>query len=103
MGELWRARLVEQYGPQPAGGVISILRQACESLEEAHAAGMVHRDVKPVTCSSAEWAKGPTSSSSSTSAWLRRCTTMGIKAHRPSREPRQTRFHGARTGCLEKK
>lgn len=39
--------LVEQYGPQPAGRVISILRQACESLEEAHAAGMVHRDVKP--------------------------------------------------------
>jgi eukaryotic-like serine/threonine-protein kinase len=39
--------LVEHYGPQPAGRVISILRQACESLEEAHAAGMVHRDVKP--------------------------------------------------------
>ena len=39
--------LVEQHGPQQAGRVISILRQACESLEEAHAAGMVHRDVKP--------------------------------------------------------
>lgn len=38
--------LVEQYGPQPTGRVISILRQACESLEEAHAAGMVQRDVK---------------------------------------------------------
>ena len=39
--------LVESYGPQPAGRVISILRQACDSLEEAHDAGMVHRDVKP--------------------------------------------------------
>jgi serine/threonine-protein kinase len=39
--------LVNRYGPLPAGRVISILRQACDSLEEAHDAGMVHRDVKP--------------------------------------------------------
>jgi len=39
--------LVRQYGPQPAARVVSILRQACESLDEAHDAGMVHRDVKP--------------------------------------------------------
>jgi serine/threonine-protein kinase len=38
--------LVDEYGPQPAGRVISILRQACESLEEAHDAGLVHRDIK---------------------------------------------------------
>jgi serine/threonine-protein kinase len=38
--------LVDQYGPQPAGRVISCLRQACESLEEAHDAGLVHRDIK---------------------------------------------------------
>jgi hypothetical protein len=39
--------LVNQYGPQPAGRVIWFLRQACESLEEAHDAGLVHRDMKP--------------------------------------------------------
>jgi len=39
--------LVNQYGPQPPGRVVSFLRQACESLEEAHEAGLVHRDIKP--------------------------------------------------------
>jgi serine/threonine-protein kinase len=39
--------LVERYGPLPAGRVRNIVIQACESLEEAHRYGMVHRDVKP--------------------------------------------------------
>ncbi len=40
-------RLVERFGPVPAPRVIYILRQACDSLEEAHRAGLVHRDIKP--------------------------------------------------------
>jgi serine/threonine-protein kinase len=39
--------LVRQYGPLPAPRVVHVLRQVCESLEEAHARGLVHRDIKP--------------------------------------------------------
>ena len=39
--------LIQAYGPLPAGRAVGILRQACQSLEEAHARGLVHRDIKP--------------------------------------------------------
>ena len=39
--------MTQRYGPQPAGRVIGFLRQAIESLEEAHDVGLIHRDVKP--------------------------------------------------------
>ncbi len=39
--------LVREHGPLPADRVVYILRQVCESLEEAHARGLVHRDIKP--------------------------------------------------------
>ena len=39
--------LVAEHGPQSAARVVHVLLQACDSLAEAHAAGLVHRDIKP--------------------------------------------------------
>ena len=39
--------LVRRHGPMPAARVAHVLRQVCDSLDEAHARGMVHRDIKP--------------------------------------------------------
>ena len=41
------AQLVTRDGPQPVPRVAYVLTQVCESLREAHAKGLVHRDVKP--------------------------------------------------------
>jgi serine/threonine-protein kinase len=39
--------MVERFGPMDLGRVAHVLYQACQSLEEAHRAGLVHRDIKP--------------------------------------------------------
>jgi eukaryotic-like serine/threonine-protein kinase len=39
--------LVRDFGPLPPERVLYLLEQVCESLAEAHAAGLVHRDIKP--------------------------------------------------------
>jgi tRNA A-37 threonylcarbamoyl transferase component Bud32 len=39
--------LVRRHGPLPPARVVHLLRQVCESLEEAHISGLVHRDIKP--------------------------------------------------------
>jgi eukaryotic-like serine/threonine-protein kinase len=41
------AELVEHSGRVPPGRAIHVLRQVAAALREAHARGMVHRDVKP--------------------------------------------------------
>ena len=39
--------MVREFGPLPPERVVSFLVQAAKSLAEAHAAGLVHRDIKP--------------------------------------------------------
>jgi len=39
--------LVGRFGPQPSERVVQFLLQICDSLGEAHANGLIHRDVKP--------------------------------------------------------
>jgi serine/threonine-protein kinase len=39
--------LVREFGPLSADRAVYLLRQACHSLADAHARGLVHRDVKP--------------------------------------------------------
>ncbi|WP_437294385.1 serine/threonine-protein kinase [Sorangium sp. So ce426] len=39
--------LLAAYGPMPAQRAVRFIAQACESLIEAHDAGVIHRDIKP--------------------------------------------------------
>jgi tRNA A-37 threonylcarbamoyl transferase component Bud32 len=40
-------QLVQSSGPLPASRTVYLLKQACGSLSEAHAKGLVHHDIKP--------------------------------------------------------
>lgn len=46
--------MVDRTGPLPPGRVIHLLRQVCSALREAHAVGLVHRDIKPGNIFAAE-------------------------------------------------
>lgn len=41
------SRVLARRGPLPIDEAIEWIDQACEAVEEAHAAGLVHRDLKP--------------------------------------------------------
>jgi serine/threonine-protein kinase len=47
--------LVRRFGPIPPERAIHLLVQACESLEEAHSQGLIHRDVKPANIVTCHW------------------------------------------------
>ena len=38
---------MREFGPLPADRALFLLRQVCHSLADAHARGLVHRDVTP--------------------------------------------------------
>ncbi len=40
-------QVLDEAGPLPAGQAVAVTAAVCEGLEAAHAAGLVHRDVKP--------------------------------------------------------
>jgi len=40
-------KLVKRHGPVPPARAVHLLRQVCGALQEAHAIGLIHRDVKP--------------------------------------------------------
>ena len=39
--------MVDRFGPMEPSRVVHLLYQTCQSLEEAHRAGLIHRDIKP--------------------------------------------------------
>jgi serine/threonine-protein kinase len=45
------ARVLQERGPLEPGVAVDYILQSCEALTEAHALGIVHRDVNRRTCS----------------------------------------------------
>ncbi|QDT63335.1 serine/threonine protein kinase [Calycomorphotria hydatis] len=47
-------QIVQKYGPLSASRTAYLLAQVCDALEEAHAKGLIHRDIKPGNIFAAE-------------------------------------------------
>ncbi len=47
--------LVRRFGAVPPERTVHLLVQACDSLAEAHAVGLIHRDVKPANVMTCHW------------------------------------------------
>jgi serine/threonine protein kinase len=47
--------LVKRFGAVPPERAIHLLGQACDSLADAHAAGLIHRDIKPANIVACHW------------------------------------------------
>lgn len=41
------SEVIKRFGPMAPERVVHLLRQACDALSEAHAAQLIHRDIKP--------------------------------------------------------
>jgi serine/threonine-protein kinase len=52
------ARVLQQKGPMEVANAVEYVIQACEALAEAHARGIVHRDIKPYNLYLVERAPG---------------------------------------------
>lgn len=46
--------MVDRFGPLPPERVVYLVRQVCSALQEAHAVGLIHRDIKPGNIFSSE-------------------------------------------------
>ncbi len=53
------AAILARCGPMPVTGAIDIILQTCDALAEAHAMGIVHRDVSPANVFVARTPAGP--------------------------------------------
>lgn len=63
--------MVDRFGPMPAARVVHLVLQACDSLDDAHEQGLIHRDIKPATSGWGRAANATTTCGCWTSDWLK--------------------------------
>lgn len=48
--------LIKEFGPISPARMVHLIRQVCQSLKEAHQAGLIHRDIKPANIFNCKYA-----------------------------------------------